>query len=316
VIEQSGMPSSKEIGHPQTRTVDSLVSSFKKMAFQARALAEATDILEEMVRDKECVRILSLAGALVPGGLRSLIAGTIRHRIFDIVVTTGANVTHDAIESLGYRHLVPKKLPSDAALFKSGRSRIYDVLIPRAAFMALEKQVGEVLDSLQKTTTASMFLTSLAKRLKDRYSILAAALESDVPIFCPTLVDSALGVMLSTQEEDKTIDSFKDRKMLIERLWESKTSGILILGGGAPKNFAFQSMEVTSKGFDYAVQVTTDRAEFGGLSGASLSEAISWGKVKKDAKTMEVFCDATIAFPLMIAALEERLSESFDIRGA
>jgi deoxyhypusine synthase len=305
------MARSKDMGRTKIRTVNSLVSSFKKMAFQARALAEATDILEEMVRDKECVRVLSFAGALVPGGLRPFIAETISHRIFDVVVTTGANVTHDAIEALGFRHRVSKRLPSDAALFKSGRSRIYDVLVPKAAFTALEEEVGEVLKSLQETTTVSMFLTSLAKCLRDGDSILAAALKSDVPIFCPTLVDSALGVMISTREGDRAMDPFKDRKMLVDRLWEAKRSGILILGGGAPKNFAFQSMEVTSKGFDYAIQVTTDRAEFGGLSGASLSEAISWGKVKKDAKIMEVFCDATIAFPLMVSALEERLPKSF-----
>ena len=149
------------------------------------------------------------------------------------------------------------------------------------------------------------------RQIDDERSILRSAYEMKVPVFCPALPDSMIGLQawMFSQTKKLTVDAFADIKEIVDICYEAEHSGIVIIGGGVPKNFALQSMLVTPKSFDLAIQLTTDTPENGGLSGATLSEAISWGKISAHAKYVTVYGDATITFPMMVAASMERLDK-------
>ena len=144
----------------------------------------------------------------------------------------------------------------------------------------------------------------------NRKSILKAAFENNIPIFCPAISDSGIGLMIYGQiakGKKIQVDAFDDLKDILDIAWECKKAGVIYIGGGVPKNYIQQAMQLSPKGANYGVQITTDREEFGGSSGAPLREGISWGKMEYKAQNIEVFCDATIALPLLYAALKERL---------
>ena len=153
---------------------------------------------------------------------------------------------------------------------------------------------------LQKTLSGTEFLRILGSKITDSKSILRSAYDCDVPVFCPALSDSMIGLQawLHSQTKRLSVDAFADIKQIVDICYESPKAGIVIIGGGVPKNFALQSMLVTPNSFKLAIQLTTDTPENGGLSGATLSEAISWGKVSAEARYVTVYGDATITFPL------------------
>lgn len=292
--------------------VSDILQQYERMGFGAKRLGQATKITEDMIRDNECNVYLAVAGAMVPAGLRGVIAECVRSGWVDALVTTGANLTHDLIEATGTRHRAGDAAADDAQLLKRGESRIYDVLMPRDAYVGVEKKLWDVFSKMGgRTHTVQELLGVIGKNIDDKNSILRACHENSVPIFCPALGDSVIGVQIWfwKQEHKLDIDAFSDRKPMLDMMYDSKRNGAFIIGGGTPKNFLFQSMEFTSKGFDYAVQITTDRPEPGGLSGAELREAISWLKIKPGAKYVDVICDATIAFPLMVSALKARMKQ-------
>ena len=152
-------------------------------------------------------------------------------------------------------------------------------------------------------------MSHLGRQISDERSILRSAYDMKVPVFCPALPDSMIGLQawMFSQTKKLTVDAFADIKEIVDICYDSENSGIVIVGGGVPKNFALQSMLVTPKSFDLAIQLTTDTPENGGLSGATLSEAISWGKISEKASYVTVYGDATITLPIMVAATMERL---------
>jgi deoxyhypusine synthase len=278
----------------------------------AGKIGRAAELTAKMFADPDYTVFLTLAGALVPGGLRSTIADLIREGYVNVLITTGANMVHDMVEALGYSHYIGTFQAEDARLKAEKIGRIGDIYVQQQAFEALEKWLGTVLnrisDDKRQRIAPSTILNEIGKSIKDKDSILANAAERDVPVICPGMADSIAGFQLWMYSQDKKLvmDSLLDVKKLVDIVYEAKKAGIIILGGGWPKHFALFA-NTFRDGVDSAVQITMDRPEPGGLSGASLEEAISWSKVRPKGGAVTVVCDATIAFPLIVAAALDRL---------
>jgi len=279
-------------------------------AYNGGALGRAADICERMLRDPEVTKFFGLAGAMVPAGMGAIVSDLIAAGHIDILVSTGANLTHDIIEALGCRHYHGTAACSDTELREDEINRIYDIFLPNEAFIRFEEFMQETFSSLPPGPPLSIAgLLSLVGSGLDR-GILASAVRKDVPVYCPALADSMIGLQfwLFSQTGKVTVDAFRDMQDLLSTCFEAERAGALLVGGGVPKNFILQSMLMTPKGFDYAVQLTGDRPDLGGLSGATLDEARSWGKITGEARAVTVYGDATISLPLLVAAVLERLA--------
>lgn len=293
------------------KDINDILESFQEMGFGARSLGKAFSISKDMIKDKNCTVFVGASGALVPAGLkRCLIDFT---KWSDVMVTTGANLTHDLIEAFGCSHHICEEY-DDSKLREKGINRIYDVSMPNKAYEVLEKNLQPILRELSDRKSSrpysiKEFLYEIGKRIESKDSILRACYENSVDLYCPALQDSGVGLQLWNflQENDLTVDAFRDMKDIISRAWDSDKAGAIILGGGVPKNFILQSLQATPKDLSYAVQISTDRPEPGGLSGAPLHEGISWGKLGPKARRTNVFSDATIALPLLTSALKQEL---------
>ena len=294
-------------------TVDKLVKEMNVAGvLGAGRIGKAAELVTEMFSDPDYTVFLTLAGALVPAGLRRVIRDLIDREHVNVLVTTGANMVHDMVEALGHRHGIGTFAAEDKRLRDQNIGRIGDIYIQQEAFEALEKWLFKTVEAIpeekRQRISAAKLLFEAGKQIDDPESILATAAKKNVPIICPAFVDSIAGFQLWVYGQDKTIhiDSLLDVNALMDKVYEAKKVGIIILGGGFPKHFALFANSFR-EGVDLAVQITTDRPEPGGLSGASLEEAVSWGKIKPDGKAVTVICDATIAFPIIIAAVLERL---------
>ncbi len=302
---------------PGKQTVDELVKQMKDTAYNSRRLAEAVDILEKMVKEKGCVKFLGLSGALVPAGMRGCVVEMIKNGWVDVIVSTGANITHDMAIGFGehYLHCNPDA-EDDEELRKKKISRIYDVLSPDKTSEAFETGVQKILKEIGDGSFATHeLMKKIGDRLNDENSIVRAAAKHGVKIIIPAFFDSILGlqVWMYSQEHKLVVDQRKDLDYLINLHYDlksnGKSSGAFLLGGGVPKNFILQAVLIPEKPHKYVVQVTTDTAVYGGLSGATLSEAVSWGKVTKESEFCTVYCDATIALPIIVSALKERMNK-------
>jgi deoxyhypusine synthase len=280
-------------------------------AFNAGSLFEAANTYEMMLRDPECRTFFGLAGAMVPAGMGGIVSDLINRGYIDVLVTTGANLTHDIIEAIGCAHYHGTEVCDDVQLRHDEINRIYDVYLPNNAFLRFEEYMQEILSEIPdgKTLSINDLLRQIASPL--RTGILATAIKNDVPIFCPGIQDSMIGLQywLFGQTRRVIVDAFADMRGLMDRCFEAERAGVFVVGGGVPKNYILQSMLMTPKGFSYAVQLTGDRPDLGGLSGATLDEARSWGKIGEDARAVTVYGDATITFPLVVATVLERLEK-------
>ncbi|MCL7416021.1 MAG: deoxyhypusine synthase [ANME-2 cluster archaeon] len=294
-------------------SVNELVIQLGGCAFGAGRLAEAVDIYTAMLEDAECTRFFGLAGAMVPAGMRDIVSSLIRDGHIDVLVTTGANLVHDIIESLGLHHYKGSDLVDDIQLKHDRVNRIYDVFLPEEHFTNVEEFLQSAYSELEgQTVSIRELLTHIGSRLEDKDSIVKCAYDAEIPIYCPAVQDSIVGLQawLFKQTGKLVVDAFADMREFMDICYEAKLAGAVLIGGGVPKNYILQSMLVTPKDFDYAIQLTTDRPDSGGLSGATLDEAQSWGKVGEDAKAMTVYGDATITLPIMVAAARSRLGEN------
>lgn len=292
--------------------VDELVQEFGRAGvFSAGRLAKAAEIYVKMVESR-CKIFLGVAGALTAGGLRGALAQTILSGLAHVVVATGANVTHDLIEALGGYHLRGKPSSNDVKLRELGLSRVYDVYVPTDAFKRFEDGFQALLRQIPggRMSSASM-LREVGLRLEDEGSFVRAAARQGVPLFSPGLADSIAGLhaWLVSQDKELVLDSLLDLREMVELSSRAKEAGAVFLGGGMPKNFIFQSRLLAGPPFKHVIQITMDRPEHGGLSGATLEEAKSWGKVAPDAQLVTVIGDATVLFPLLLAAVLGRLSK-------
>ncbi len=305
-------------------TVGELAEQYGRAGIGAADLGRAVDISAEMLRP-EVTTFVGLAGAMVPAGMRGIVADLIRDGHVDALVTTGANLTHDAIEAIGGKHHHGRADPEDASarehdeqLRDEGVDRIYNVYLPQEHFTAFEEHLrAEVFPDLSGTVSIREFTTALGRanaavndreEIDENPGIAATASENDVPIYCPAVQDSVLGLQawMHSQVADFTLDALGDMTELNTLARDAEEAGAFVVGGGVPKNYVLQTMLVTPHAYDYAVQLTTDPDHTGGLSGATLEEARSWGKLEKDARNATVVGDATILLPLVVAAARER----------
>ncbi len=306
-----------------TLTVDQLMQQFEGSgSFGAGRLARACNIYEKMVRDKECTVFLALSGAVVPAGMRLLVTELIRARLIDVVVSTGASMVHDAIEALNGHHYKGSWVVDDDELYKFHIFRIYDVFVPEEDYVRLDYQFAEMYREIAaerkgESLSSSEFAWELGKRLKDPNSILRAAYEENLPIFIPAVRDSEFGyihLLHASQQNQKDIlevDAFKDVPLICDICRKSPKNGMVVIGGGVPRNTVQSAAIASKKGMDYAVVITIDRPETGGLSGSTLRETVSWGKVKDEADRVMVIGDALIVFPIIVASVVERLGSKF-----
>jgi len=234
--------------------------------------------------------------------MRNIIIEMLKNNYVDVFVTTGANLTHDLIEALGEKHYQGTENIDDRELNEQGIDRIYNVFMKNRVYEKLEDFFEKNWLEISKTSNIKEFLWKLGS-LVGEDSILGICYKKKIPLFCPAIADSGIGLMVwgrKVQGKQINIDAFEDMKEIIDIAWTAKKRGVVYIGGGVPKNFIQQSLQF-SKGADYGIQITTDRAESGGSSGAPLREGISWGKMKKEGKYVNVFCDAVIALPLIYA---------------
>ena len=299
---------------PKKQSIDELVKQLKFTAFNARKLSESVDILEEMIKDKNCVKFLGLSGALVPAGMRKCIVEMIKNKWVDIIVSTGANITHDLAIALGGEQYIQCSSDiDDSKMREKGVSRIYDIVSPDKSSVKFEEEIQKILKGIGEGKFATYeLLEKIGKRIEDKNSIVRSASDNNVKIIIPAFFDSILGfqIWMYSQDHEIIIDERKDLDFLINLHYDlkknEKHSGVFILGGGVPKNYILQAVIIPNKPHKYVVQVTTDVPHYGGLSGATLDEAKSWGKVDEKSKLCCVYCDATIALPLIVSALKER----------
>jgi deoxyhypusine synthase len=297
-------------------TADELIARMERISFQGRNLATAYRIWQRMLEDDVTI-FLGMAGALSAGGLRLVVAHLITERYVDCLVSTGANLYHDLHETRGQRHYVGSAHADDAALADDRIDRVYDTYASEEEFIGNDNWIADFAVTLQpRAYTTREFLYHLGGHLWKTTAadgILTAAYRANVPIFCPAIADSSIGMGLSqARQKDRRFghidvigDIVESANVVIRR---PRTASV-VLGGGTPKNFInqasvqaeFYSSEVG--GHRYALQIVTDVPHFGGASGSSLEEAQSWGKLSTESAKVSVQADATIALPILVTAL-------------
>lgn len=319
------------IGHSSVHagmTVGELAAEYGNAGIGAADLHEAVGITERMFGEEDVSVFFGLAGAMVPTGMRQLVVDLIRDGYIDALVTTGANLTHDAIEGIGGKHhhgsddhetKTPRE--HDEALRDEWVDRIYNVYLPQEHFTLLENHLREeVFPALEGTVSIRELTAELGRAnaavnreegVEEDAGIAAAAHEEDVPIYCPAIQDSVLGLQawMFSQTADVSLDALSDMTHLNDLAYHAERAGAFVVGGGVPKNYVLQTMLVTPTAYDYAVQLTMDPPNTGGLSGATLDEARSWGKIEKAGENASVYADATITLPLVVAAAREGIEE-------
>src|SRR5450432_3152111 len=292
-----------------------LVDAMSKMAFSARDLGRAAQMYDQMIRDEDCAIILCLAGSLFSAGLKNVVVDLIRHNMVYAIVSTGAIIVdQDFFEALGFKHYQGDIFMSDDILRRLAIDRIYDTYIDEDQLRICDATTGEIADSLEPRPYSSReFIREMGRYLQQRgqttNSVVLSAFEKNVPIFCPAFSDCSAGFGLihhqfKNPDKHLSIDSAKDFLELTKVKIASKQSGLLMIGGGVPKNFAQDTVVAGDYlGFDvgmhkYAVQITVADDRDGALSGSTLKEANSWGKVDLGAEQM-VYAEATVALPLV-----------------
>lgn len=297
-------------------TADEILRRMERVSFQGRALAQARRLWQRMLEDDVLI-FLGVAGALSAGGMRLIIAHLIAERYVDCLVATGANLYHDLHEIRGRRHFVGSPTLDDAALQAERIDRVYDTLVDEDEFGDNDNWIAELALTLERRPyTTREFLYKLGERLwydTKRDGILTAAYRARVPIFCPAIADSSIGMGLSqARHRDPAagqIDVIGDIIESANLVIRKRRTASIVLGGGTPKNFINQASVQADffasgiGGHRYALQIITDVPYFGGASGSTLEEAKSWGKVAVDADQVTVHADATIALPILASAL-------------
>jgi deoxyhypusine synthase len=299
-------------------SVSGLLAGMGDTAFQGKNLSRAADVWEEML-NRRCTVFFGLAGAMVPAGMRKILVHLIKKRYIDCLVSTGANLFHDVHETLGWRHWQGSPTVDDKELRESGIDRMYDVYAIEEEFNSSDEYIYNFAMGLERRPyTTREFLYLLGKDLSRRgkgEGILTAAYKAGVHVYCPAISDSSIGiaVALADGRDYPLFDVIGDVKETAQLTSQSRTSGVVFVGGGTPKNF-IQQTEVTahmmckrSPGHNYAIQITADSPQWGGLSGCTFEEAQSWGKIAKKSKRVSVACDTTIALPVIVTALSQRM---------
>ena len=297
-------------------STEETLTRMEHISFQGRNLARAHQLWKAMLQDETFI-FFGLAGALSAAGLRLIIAHLIENRYIDCVVSTGANLYHDLHETRGGQHFIGYPEADDSLLGKDQIDRVYDTFIDEQEFVRNDEWIAAFSATLPaRPHTSREYLYRLGERLWTEYEtpgILTAAFRARVPIYCPAIADSSLGMGLSQgrtlNPDSGLIDTIGDVQESADLVIAAKKTASIVIGGGTPKNFinqaSVQAEYLNSKvqGHHYALQIITDVPHYGGASGSSLSEAKSWGKLGATATHITVNVDATIALPIIVTAL-------------
>ena len=305
------------------KTISRLLEDMAYLGFQGRRLGEAADVWTSMLKKREIVIWMGVAGAMVPAGMRELIAYLIRRRMIDVLVTTGATLYHDAYETIGGRHFLGTDQIDNVMLRRHRIDRVYDVYADENRFYRLdnmiEKEFSSRLQSGRPYSSREVmyeFGKWISEMARDRDGICVAAYESGVPVFVPAMCDSGLGfsLMFANRRRKRHIivDHMRDVDESSKITEKSRHTSVIIVGGGVPKNFIQQTAVIASyqtrhdRTHNFAIQFTTDVPQWGGLSGSTFEEAQSWGKYHPHARMVQCFTDATIALPIVAQGLSQR----------
>lgn len=318
------------------RSIDGLVRAMAKTAFTGRQLGEAADVLEAMARDKDCFVIMTLAGAMTVAKQGLVITELIDRGIVNAIVSTGALMAHGLVEATGRSHYQYNPDVPDTELYEQGYNRVYDTLEPEQNLDDVERVMAAVLADWEHSEVMCSYKLNhaigayLAKHAKGQRGILKSAYEKGVPVFVPAFTDSELGldVALNNRVREGSgrhkirFDPFEDLEHFASTLLRQKRLGIFTIGGGVPRNWSQQfgpfielrhrrlGENLPLKRYHYGLRICPEPVYWGGLSGSPYSEAISWGKFVPQAeggRFGEVFVDATVGLPLIVAAVLERL---------
>jgi len=307
----------KPVEHIDITSFDArkIISSMEKMSFVSRETANAANIFNEMLKDKDCTVFLSLAGSTSAAGCMNIYRDMVKYNMVDAIVATGASIIDmDFFEALGFKHYQGSQFQDDSELRKNYIDRIYDTYIDEDELQMCDKTICDIANSLEpRSYTSREFIHEIGKYLKlnskKRGSLIETAYDNNVPIFCPAFTDSSAGFGLVIHQEKNpkkhiTIDSIREFRELTEIKIKSKGSGLLMIGGGVPKNFVQDTVicaELLGKNVEmhkYAIQITVADSRDGACSSSTLKEASSWGKVDVTKEQM-VFAEATSVLPLI-----------------
>jgi deoxyhypusine synthase len=320
------------------KPISQLLKEMGKTAYQGRKLGEAVDVWENMIKEKDTVIAMGFAGSMSTAGQWTIINWLIENRFIDVLVSTGANVSEDIVDAMGLGYWQGNHMVDDTTLLKDDVNRYYDVYGKETDYREMEDLVTEFVMTCKQdyNYTSAEFLYGLGKFLGEKKipAISAVAAANGVPIFSPAMVDSAYGeTFLLAKNKGHTvhIDSVKEFDQFVSIGTKTKEVGVIYIGGGVPKDLTQliaisvspmtedkgvkgrkgglrKSLQEYYYPHKYAIQITTDSPQWGGLSGCTLEEAISWGKINSESgKRAVCYCDATIALPLIAHALAERV---------
>ena len=319
------------------KRLSDLLDEMANTAYQGRKLGEAVDVWESMVRDKDLTIVLGLSGSMSTAGQWKLVNWLIEKRFIDVIVSTGANVSEDIIDAMGFSYWQGSHIVNDQELLKEDLNRYYDVYGKEIDYRKMEDLITDFVLTLktdfQYSSVEFFYLLGKFLTKKSVNSIVAVAAQNNVPVFSPAMIDSAYGeafLMAKNQGHSVIIDSVKEFDQFVSIGEKTKDVGVIYVGGGVPKDLTqliaiSVSPRTKDKGVPgrvghlrkslqeyyyphkYAIQITTDSPQWGGLSGCTLEEAVSWGKIDNLGKRAVCYCDATIALPLITHALNERV---------
>ena len=310
------------------KSISGLLQEMAQTGFQGKKLGEVAQIWSEMARQKGLTIFLGLTGSLSTTGQWKIIRWLIEKRYVDVLVSTGANISEDILEALGYHYYQGTWLANDEELLRMKVDRFYDVYADEMQYRKLENTIYKFASTLdeKKVYSTREFLYLFGEYMSEKSidSIVAAAYERKVPVYSPGLIDSGYGVALSLLKRQKgkliRLDQTKDMEELAQIAEKTRRTGVVYLGGGVPKDTIQLSTiikSLTTGGeeetpHEYAIQITADSPQWGGLSGCTLEEAISWGKISSKAKKATLYSDITLALPLVAHALNESVEKRAD----
>src|SRR5438094_9569488 len=317
------------------RSINDLVVAMSKTAFTGRQIGEAADVLEAMARDKHCCVVMTLSGALTVGKMGLIFCDLIESGVVNAIVSTGALMAHGLVEATGRSHFRYDARMNDKMLFEAGYNRVYDSLEPEVNLDHVEEVMQRLLNEWDANDVVCSWKIHrrigefLQKHAPGR-GILKSAFQHDVPVFVPAFSDSELGIdfalhKIARQKENRPVlrfDPFEDFEKFANTMLATKRMGIFTVGGGVPRNWSQQFgvyaellarrgyKKLPLKRYNYGLRICPEPVSWGGLSGSTYTEAVSWGKFvppEEGGRFAEVFDDATVALPLIVGAVLERL---------
>lgn len=338
VKKQSKTSYVQQVRVKKKRSVSDLLKDMAKTGFQGKSLARCADVLAKMFQDKDTTILLGYTGSLSTTGQYEIINWLLENGYVDILVATGANLSEDIVDAMGRPYVQGTHRADDVELFEQGYNRYYDVYGREDDYLAMTELIAQYMLTLKQGRGYSSrgFLAGFGRWLNKKgiRSIVSVAAKHNVPVFCPAIIDSPYGdaALIATGKKfNLVLDGVKDYVEFMKLSEQIDDTGVIYIGGGVPKDFIqlfavtaglmYEGYTVPGRGgakvregtdekyypHKYAVQVTTDSPQWGGLSGCTFDEAISWGKEDPGGAFVQCYCDATIALPILSQALAERL---------